>query len=504
MTATVRNYSLTGDEATRSIERGLAEAEWYQSPVDPATLARLHERTNGRAAVDAVLWVGLLVGSAWLAWTLRSSWWAIPVFAVYGLLYGGSADARWHEYGHATGFRSEWANKILYYPACFMLLREPTAWRWSHIRHHSDTIIVGRDPEIVFPRPFARATWVANLLGLVGVPSMVKRIVRHAGGRLDPAVASYVPEPEQSKVVREARIFLALLAVVVLWAVLTLSLWPLVFIGLPTFYGAWLVLFFGTTQHAGLPEDVLDHRLNSRTVRMNPVFRFLYLNMNYHIEHHMYPTVPYRNLPALHREIGSDLPEPTTSTIAAYREIFAAAKAQQADPNYQLPRVTAFAEAHGITTPSSGSAGSSASAGSVASPPDGSVQINGSNHSTAPVTAATDPVEQLVVDGGGWVTVCPSAELGPGEVRRFDANGATFALCRTADRRIYAVDGICTHSRRVHLAGGAVIGGELECPKHNGRFDLISGAPTRLPVCEGIATCEASEIEGQVRVRVGS
>jgi len=29
-----------------------------------------------------------------------------------------------------------------------MVLRESTPWRWSHTRHHSDTIIVGRDPEI--------------------------------------------------------------------------------------------------------------------------------------------------------------------------------------------------------------------------------------------------------------------------------------------------------------------------------------------------------------------
>ena len=39
---------------------------------------------------------------------------------------------------------------------------------------------------------------------------------------------------------------------------------------LPSIYGAWLYLVFGLTQHAGLAEDVLDHRLNSRTVYMNP------------------------------------------------------------------------------------------------------------------------------------------------------------------------------------------------------------------------------------------
>ena len=31
----------------------------------------------------------------------------------------------------------------------------------------------------------------------------------------------------------------------------------------------------------------------TRTVYMNPISRFIYWNMNYHIEHHMYPLVPF-------------------------------------------------------------------------------------------------------------------------------------------------------------------------------------------------------------------
>ncbi|MFM7870218.1 MAG: fatty acid desaturase, partial [Actinomycetota bacterium] len=77
----------------------------------------------------------------------------------------------------------------------------------------------------------------------------------------------------------------------------------------------------GITQHAGLDEDTLDHRQNTRTVLMNPIIRFLYSNMNYHLEHHMYPAVPYHRLPELHRLIAADLPAPAPSMWAAYREI---------------------------------------------------------------------------------------------------------------------------------------------------------------------------------------
>ena len=74
-------------------------------------------------------------------------------------------------------------------------------------------------------------------------------------------------------------------------------------------YGAWLYVTTGLTQHAGLAEDVLDHRLNCRTVYMNPIVRFLYWEMNYHVEHHMFPMVPYYNLKDLHAEMKNDTPD---------------------------------------------------------------------------------------------------------------------------------------------------------------------------------------------------
>ena len=101
---------------------------------------------------------------------------------------------------------------------------------------------------------------------------------------------------------------------------------------LPTIYGAWFIVLIGLTQHAGLAENVLDHRLNSRTVYMNPVFRFLYWNMNYHVEHHMFPMVPYHRLPELHARMKDDCPEPYPSTWAAYREIIPALLRQLQGP----------------------------------------------------------------------------------------------------------------------------------------------------------------------------
>jgi fatty acid desaturase len=73
-------------------------------------------------------------------------------------------------------------------------------------------------------------------------------------------------------------------------------------------------------------------------VLMNPISRFIYWNMNYHIEHHMFPMVPYHALPRLHALIKDDLPAPTPSIWAGYREMWPALRRQLANENYFIKR----------------------------------------------------------------------------------------------------------------------------------------------------------------------
>ena len=254
------------------------------------------------------------------------------------MLYGSSSDSRWHECGHGTAFKTQWMNEAVYQIACFMIMREPTVWRWSHTRHHTDTIIVGRDPEIITPRPPDVLALLLNIFALKNTVGFFKKLFIHSMGRLTEDEATFIPEGERWRVYRTARIYLAIYALVIVACVAFRSILPAMYIGLPTLYGGWLALYFGGTQHLGLAEDVLDHRLNSRTVYMNPIFRFLYWNMNYHVEHHIFPTVPYHALPKLHEAIKADCPEPYPSSIAAYREIIPALARQLKDPAYFVRR----------------------------------------------------------------------------------------------------------------------------------------------------------------------
>ncbi len=88
--------------------------------------------------------------------------------------------------------------------------------------------------------------------------------------------------------------------------------------------------------HTGLADNVIDYLLNTRTEYMNPVNRFIYWNMNYHIEHHMFPMVPYHALPALHERIRHDLPEPNRSIIEGFGEIIHVLRRQLTDKEYRV------------------------------------------------------------------------------------------------------------------------------------------------------------------------
>ena len=335
---TSRDYSLLGEESRRAVERGLASAEWYHTDVPRKVMKELMQRSDGPAIRDTIIWLGSMAVLAGLGIWLWPSLWSAPFWLAYGVLYGSATDSRWHECGHGTAFRTQWMNDAVYQIASFMIMRNPVTWRWSHTRHHTDTIIVGRDPEIAVMRPVELLRVLLNFVGILDVIAAMKTMARNALGIIAAEEKTFVPESEQPKIVLVARIWLAIYAATIGLAVATGSILPLMVIGLPRIYGAWHHVMTGLLQHGGLADNVTDHRLNSRTVLMNPISRFIYWNMNYHVEHHMFPMVPYHALPRLHALIRDDLPKPNPSILDGYREMWPAILRQIRHEDYFVLR----------------------------------------------------------------------------------------------------------------------------------------------------------------------
>jgi 3-phenylpropionate/trans-cinnamate dioxygenase ferredoxin subunit len=100
---------------------------------------------------------------------------------------------------------------------------------------------------------------------------------------------------------------------------------------------------------------------------------------------------------------------------------------------------------------------------------------------------------------GTWVDVCAAGDIAREDVIRFDHGGGTFAVYRTDDDRYCATDGLCTHAR-VHLSGGFVMGRIIECPKHNGRFDVTTGRAAGAPACVDLRTHPVKVEAGRVSI----
>ncbi len=346
-------------------------------------------------------------------------------------------------------------------------MREAVVWRWSHARHHSDTIIVGRDAEIALQRPLSVPGLILKFFNMPTFFKYFRSVLRHAAGKMTAEERTFIPETESGKLFLRARIYLAIYLGVIALAIATRSIIPLLFIGLPNIYGAWLMVVYGLTQHAGLAENVLDHRLNTRTVYMNPINRYLYWNMGYHIEHHMFPMVPYYNLPKLHELVKAYMPPAYNGLIAAYREIIPTLRRVAKDPNYYFERPL------------------------PPSPPQSETR-----------QASQVIVSEAAPDADGWVEVCNLSLLLPGEVLRFEHRGKSYAIYRTWIGQLFASDDRCTHGN-AHLSEGFLRGACIECPKHNGRFDIRTGAVLRSPPRVALKTYEARERDGRVLLKVG-
>lgn len=343
-----KDYALQAQRDPQ-VDAAIDNEGWYTTPVPRKELKALVRRDDGTATRHFGLWGLLLVVSAAVAIAAWGSWWAIAAFLIYGVIYN-SADSKWHELSHGTPFTSHRVNEVLYTLVSFMTLREPVRWRWSHARHHTHTIIVGQDPEIASPRPPHILLSILGLWYLRGVWDEVTSVLAISVGRIPPAVRSYVPENQHGAMIRSSRAFATFVAAIVLACIVTASVLPALLIGLPRLYGSFLHYLCAFTQHAGLDEDVLDHRLNARTMRLNGVFGFLYTNMNYHIEHHMFPMVPFYNLPALHERIKGDCPPAYDGLVATYREIIRTLWRQRRDPSHYAHRVLpeGAGPAHGV------------------------------------------------------------------------------------------------------------------------------------------------------------
>ncbi len=98
-----------------------------------------------------------------------------------------------------------------------------------------------------------------------------------------------------------------------------------------------------------------------------------------------------------------------------------------------------------------------------------------------------------------WIDVAAVDDLFEGASIAVTVQGREIAL-HCVDGLPYATDNLCTHGA-ARLCEGFLEGFEIECPLHQGRFDVRDGRPMCPPVAEPIRVFASRVEAGRVLLR---
>jgi len=324
------------------------DIDWYRVPIDRQVLQQLNRRCDLKGLVQSVGFLALLAltGSLVLYSAGRGIWslFLVPVLlVVHGAFYHFLLNG-FHELCHGTVFASRWLNDIFLRIYSLLGWYNYVGFQQSHRRHHRYTLHPPYDSEVVLPIKHSLKGFCKTAIIHFRFWVYIRVFIRNARGIIrDPWLQKLLPESNPAlrrQFVRFARLTLLFHGVILVASiVLGILVHPRWFL-LPfvtTFaraFGLGLNFVLNETQHVGLSDNVSDFRLCTRSIRVNPFFGFLYWQMQYHIEHHMYAAIPFYNLARLNRLIKDQLPVPPDGVVATWRLIGGILAKQKTDPAY--------------------------------------------------------------------------------------------------------------------------------------------------------------------------
>jgi fatty acid desaturase len=324
-----------------------ATINWYRIPLDKEALRQFTQKSNLRGWLQAGSFLLIFLATTALSlWFFLEKWWVPMVIACYvhslfEQMIGMSSAV--HELSHGTSFKSKRVNEIFYLLFCFLTWNNPVHFRASHTNHHLYTVHRGLDKEVIKAPVSDLMNW-GNYISwftfdYAWFRTLVKTTILQAFGNGDADFFSWDPlfpreDPRRRAMIRWAR-FQLISAVVMIVVFAYLHLWVLIYL---IVFGGFFATAIGrltlAIQHQGLSENVPDWRLIAHTVEVNPLVRFLYWNMNYHIEHHMYAAVPFWQLPKFHEALKKNLPAGPKSFSAGLKLVLSIKKRQKTEPGF--------------------------------------------------------------------------------------------------------------------------------------------------------------------------
>ena len=100
-----------------------------------------------------------------------------------------------------------------------------------------------------------------------------------------------------------------------------------------------------------------------------------------------------------------------------------------------------------------------------------------------------------------WIDALAADELPTDDVIGVIVAGRDIAFYTVGDA-VHATDNICSHGQ-ARLCDGFLDGHEIECPLHQGKFDVRDGRPLCDPVTEGVRSYPIKVEAGRVYLSLG-
>ncbi|HTZ35715.1 MAG TPA: fatty acid desaturase, partial [Stellaceae bacterium] len=214
-------------------------------------------------------------------------------------------------------FESRTANDAVGWVAGVLSFYNSTYYRYYHAWHHRYTQDPARDPELMFPRAASRLDYAKEISAYMFWFRRAIDYPKLAFGLTDEL--PFVPESAK----RDIRISMSIQLLIYVAALLSILMgcrFALYFWFLPAILAMPLLRAYLITEHTLCSQDS-NGLTNTRTTLASFPIKLIMWNMPFHAEHHLLPSVPFHQLPALHLKIRDRLAHVAPGYIATNRMI---------------------------------------------------------------------------------------------------------------------------------------------------------------------------------------